>query len=87
MGPHTPIWLCKSYMVCFDLNIHNIKTSIAGLMGHFRGHLAISGNQSSRHILGVLDSLDTLQMTVESFCNQIYYPKSTGSQIRRVNVG
>ena len=24
-GPHTPIWLCKTYMVCFDLNIHNIQ--------------------------------------------------------------
>ena len=24
MGSHTPIWLCKTYMVCFDLNIHNI---------------------------------------------------------------
>ena len=71
-----------------SLTMFDNQTSIAGLMGHFRGHLAISGNQgSSRHILGVLDSLDTFQMTVESFCNQIYHPKSTCSQIRRVNVG
>ena len=56
-------------------------------MGHFRGHLAISGNQGSRHILGVLDSLDTSQMTLESFSNQTYHSKSTGSQIRGVNVG
>jgi len=69
--------------VTFMLNL----TSIAGLMGHFRGHLAISSNQGSRHILGVLDTSDTSQMTLESFCNQTYHPKSTGSQIRGVNVG
>ena len=56
-------------------------------MGHFSGHLAISANQGSRHILVVLDSLDTFQMASESFCNQIYHSMSTGSQIRGVNVG
>jgi len=56
-------------------------------MGHFSGHLAISANQHSRHLLFVLDSLDTFQMASESFCNQIYHLMSTGSQVTWVNVG
>ena len=64
-----------------------LYTSIAGLMGHFSGHLAISANQHSRHLLFVLDSLDTFQMASESFCNQIYHLMSTGSQVTWVNVG
>jgi len=58
----------KLFGLCLVVFILTACTSsIAGLMGPFWGHLAIFGVHGSGHILGVLDSSGSFQMTLKSF--------------------